>query len=123
MDALRSFSARQTSRRISLHRSDDQSGQFACDTVPPNRHAQRRGFLVIVMLACVIAAVGLIGGTMQSLSDMLGAFPSGAALFEAGSWDRFFAGVGRLAILILLCAAVVMVVRWRNRRAKRGQVK
>ena len=123
MDAFGWFATRQPPRRFSQQRSNDHDGVFACDTVPPNRHAQRRGFLVIVMLACVIAAVGLIGGTMQSLADMFGAFPSGAALFEAESWDRFFAGVGRLAMLVLLCTAVVMVVRWRNRRAKRGQVK
>jgi hypothetical protein len=123
MDALNRFTARQTSRRISLHRSDDHDGLVGCDTAPPNRHAQRRGFLVLLMLACVIAAVGLIGSTMQGVSDLIGAFPNGAAVFQAGAWDKFFAGVGRIALLVLLCVAVVMVVRWRKRRAKRVQAK
>lgn len=123
MDALRLFPTRQTSRRISLHRSDDHDGLISCDTVPPNRHAQRRGFLVILMLACVIAAVGLIGSTMQGVSDLMGAFPSAAAVFQAGAWDKFFAGVGRIALLVLLFTVVVMVVRRRRRRAKRVQPK
>jgi len=123
MDALRWFPARQTARRISLHRSNDHDGLVSCDSVPPNHRAQSRGFLVLVILAGVIAVVGLIGGTLQGLSDMLGAFPSGAAVFDAGAWDRFFAGVGRLAMLVLLCTAVVMVVRWRIRRGKRVQAK
>ena len=119
MDALRFFPARQASSRISLHRSDDHDGLFGCDTMPPNRHAQRRGFLVILMLACVAAAVGLIGSTMQGVSDLIGAFPNGAAVFQAGAWDKFFAGVGRIALLVLLFAVVVMGVRRRRRRAKR----
>ena len=73
------------------------------------------------MIACVIAAVGLIGSTMQGVSDLVGAFPSGASLFEAGSWDKFFAGAGRIAILGLLLAVVVMVLRRRKRRNLRSR--
>jgi hypothetical protein len=76
-------------------------------------------FFIILMIAGVVAVIGVTFGLLQGLLDMLGAFPTGAALFELGAWDRFFAGVGRLATLVLLGTAIVLVVRWRRRRAKR----
>ena len=70
-------------------------------------------------MVAVAAAVGLIGSVLQGFSDMSAAFPSGSALFEAASWDKFFAGFGRVAALIFFLAAVVVVARWRRRKARR----
>lgn len=106
-------------RRISAHDSGDYRRNYSCDTEPPNHAAHRRGFIVILIVVGVAACVALIGGVLQGFSDMGAAFPSGSALFEAASWDKFFAGFGRIAALIVFLAAVVVVARWRRRKAKR----
>jgi preprotein translocase subunit SecG len=106
-------------RRISAHNSGDYRHDYACDTQPPNRAAHRRGFFIILIVIALAACVALIGGVLQGFSDMGAAFPSGSALFEAASWDKFFAGFGRVAALIFFLTAVVLVARRRRRKAKR----
>ena len=98
---------------------DDHDGLFSCDTVPPNRHAQRRGFLFILMIVAVLAVVGVVAGLLSSFSDIIEAFPSGAALLDGSAWDRFFAGLGRVFALAVACIFVVLFVRWRIRRKHR----
>ncbi len=106
-------------RRLSAHDSGDDQQHYFCDTEPPNHAAHRRGFIVILIVVGVAAGVALIGGVLQGFSDMGAAFPNGSALLEAASWDKFFAGFGRVAALIFVVAAVVVVTRWRRRKAKR----
>ncbi len=106
-------------RHLSAHDFGDDRDDRSCDTQPPNHAAHRRGFFIILIVVGAAASVALIGGVLQGVSDMGAAFPSGSALFEAASWNKFFAGFGRVAALIFFIAAVVVAVRWRRRKARR----
>jgi hypothetical protein len=100
----------------SAHRQDH---FISCDTAPPNHAAHRRGFMVLLMVVAVLAVVALIGGTAKGLTDMGAAFPSLSALFEAASWDKFFAGFGRVMALVSMVGVALLLLR-RNRRKARN---
>jgi hypothetical protein len=116
MGAWQVFTARRGGRSIAAScRGHD--GLLDCDSQPPNHRAQRRVVLLIVIVVAAIAVVAIVTGMAQGLFDMLAAFPRPSALFEADAWDHFFAGCGRLAVLGLIVA--VVVVRWRIKRKRR----
>jgi hypothetical protein len=102
--------------RTSAHQSDDHL--LSCDTVPPNHRAHRRGFMLILVMIGVAAALAVVATTLQGVSDMGAAFPDVSALGKADAWDRFFAGFGRVALLVLAFAVVVLVARRRTRKQK-----
>lgn len=98
----------------------DHADQFpGCDSAPPNHRAHRRWFIAMLCVFAIAAAVALIGGMLHGLSDMAGAFTSLSALFDGASWDRFFAGFGRVAALVLAIVLTVLVLK-RNRRRTRA---
>ncbi len=103
-------------RRRSAH---DHHDHFSCDTVPPNHQAHRRGFIALLLLCAVAGAVALIGTTLQGITDMGGAFTSPSSLLDAGAWDKFFAGFGRVATLLLVVGFAVMLLRHNRRKAKK----
>ena len=107
---MNAFSHTAGRRRLSWHSGDEQCHH--CDSQPPNHRAHRRGFFLM------LAVVAVVSGLVQGLSDMGGAFSNLGALFDGGAWDKFFAGFGRFAALVLLLAATVLYVRRRRRKAK-----
>lgn len=100
-------------RRLSAH--TDHS--LDCDSAPPNHRAHRIWFLIVVMAVMVAAGVALIGGLVKGLADIGGAFSSAGALLEPASWDRFFAGFGRLAALAVFAVLALMLLRRRTRKS------
>lgn len=106
--------------RAALHHPGDHDRFLSCDTQPPNRHAQRRGFFALLFLCAAAASVALIAGTLQGFGDMGAAFPNLSALLDAASWDKFFAGLGRVAALVAVVAVALMLLRRRHRKAKKA---
>lgn len=115
MNAYSFGSARRPARLA--HNSDDHS---CCDTAAPNPRAQKRGFLIVVLVVAVVAVIGAIFSTVQGFADMFGAFTSAASLLQASAWDRFFTGFGRISALALVLAMAFFVIRWRIRHSRSG---
>lgn len=87
-----------------------------CDSQPPNHRAHRRWFILMVIVFALAVATALVCGTIEGLSEMAAAFRDASSLTQSAAWDRFFAGFGRVAALVL--AAVIVVVVFRRRRRK-----
>lgn len=90
---------------------------FGCDSQPPNHRTHRRWFVAMVCVFAIAAAVALIDGFLKGLTDMGAAFTSPSALLASASWDRFFAGFGRVSALLFAIVAVVMLIRRKRRKA------
>jgi hypothetical protein len=99
--------------RISAHDGDRFLG---CDSQPPDHHAHRRWFMLVVIVFALAIAVALICGTLKGLADMALAFPDLSSVAEGAAWDKFFAGFGRVAVLVLAAAVVVTFLRRRRRK-------
>lgn len=98
------------------HRASLHCGPCDTDCEPPNHHAHRRGFILIVIVFALALVVALICGVVKGVVDMGAAFPSVAALTDAASWDRFFAGFGRFAAIVLGMVVVLLLLRRRRKR-------
>lgn len=99
----------------SAHDSDHFLG---CDSQPPNHRAHRRWFIAVVIVFALAVAAALIGGMLQGLSDMAVAFPDLSSLGDGTAWDKFFAGFGRVAALVLVAVIVAMLFRRRRRKSR-----
>jgi hypothetical protein len=104
------------------HRVAAQDGDhfLGCDCQPPNHRAHRRWFVLVVIVFALAVATALVCGTLKGLSDMAAAFPGLSSLAEGAAWDKFFAGFGRVAALVLALVAAMM---FRRRRRKIAPLK
>jgi hypothetical protein len=104
----------QAGRRVA---AQDRDHFLGCDCQPPNHCAHRRWFMLVVIVFALAIATALVCGTLKGLSDMAAAFPGLASLAEGAAWDKFFAGFGRVAALVLALIAAMMFRRRRRKTA------
>lgn len=101
----------QAGRHASLH-----CDPCSSDCQPPDHRAHRRGFILILIVFALAVVAAVICGVVKGVSDMGAAFPTVSALTDVAAWDRFFAGFGRFAAVVVGLVVGVALLRRRRKR-------
>lgn len=96
-------------RRAAAYRRDSLFGE---DAEPPNPHAQRRGFLIWLMIFAVAAVLVLLSGAADGVAKMAEGLQGVVAPGDSHPWITFLHGLGKLVgIGLVLVVAFLLLIR------------